>query len=376
MRWLVLLCTLLIMILPLPSGGSSWMSYRGGSAAVGQGLRRVVVSTVKLSSFIDQRGEVQADLAWTVGELKRQLASKFPGHPPASMQQLFKGVQMLEDDMLLEDVCEGMEGAGPLQLLMDIAPPIEASKFDPDTVVPAKPESQLEAYSSSMAALKQLTGALASTMKGERAFASVQGSGSMATAVQMKADYDSTLAFLHRTAKQVPPTEPVEVQHGPLHTLLRPLARELDIDWGNTTRVAFFLYVCAKFGANGRLQGIGTSMLIPFVFLYQTRRAKVLRKIVWNLLPMVPSLPHLLEALLTAPERLLMQFDEEAYVKELYGEQGPLYHPDYLAAVGSQRNEEGSDSEELQWEDEDRESEGQERHIPSEDIWDVSEDSS
>ncbi len=45
----------------------------------------------------------------TVRDLKTELQKVFPGHPPASLQRLFRGTQHLNDDVVLEDIIEHEE---------------------------------------------------------------------------------------------------------------------------------------------------------------------------------------------------------------------------------------------------------------------------
>lgn len=53
-----------------------------------------------------QRGEVSARSDWTVERLREELEQKFPGKIPASLQRLFKGTQLLQASMTLEEVSE------------------------------------------------------------------------------------------------------------------------------------------------------------------------------------------------------------------------------------------------------------------------------
>ncbi|CAM9611488.1 unnamed protein product, partial [Phaeothamnion confervicola] len=108
-----------------------------------------------------------------------------------------------------------------------------------------------------------------------------------------------------------------------LHEVLRPLAKQFDIEWDNTVRMAVFLIICGRFGAEGRFRELSTVMLVPAVFLYQTRWAKMAYKLLFNLVPLVPGLAELVVALLPAPQQALLLFDDEAYVRRLYGAGGP-----------------------------------------------------
>ncbi len=138
----------------------------------------------------------------TVMDLKRELQKVFPGHPPASLQRLFRGTQLLSDDVVLGEItieeeviatmlhwfasscvsiipsivsnhtslppcAKGCSRGGRLQLLLDAPPPVDADTFDPSTVVPSTREALLEAYFSNLMAMQQMQIALSKASAGD-----------------------------------------------------------------------------------------------------------------------------------------------------------------------------------------------------------------
>eukprot|EP00903_Cladosiphon_okamuranus_P017252 g15897.t1 len=319
---------------PPQSEATRVVGLRGGSTAAGEereadaGVVRsvkVLVATTKISSFVDARGEVAARSDWTVGRLKEELEEKFPGRIPASLQRLFKGTQLLHSEMTLEEASEGAEG--PLSLLLDNAPPIDASRFDPDTAVPSRRDGQVEALSACLAAQATLQQALMTVMRGD----SGQDDPELSRSLKMKADFENTQAFLQRTLAEVPDTG-IEKQEtfGLFHEALRPLAHRLDVNWVQSGQYALFTYICARFGTTGAIGRAVTLMLIPLIFLAQTRTARVGMKLARNLAAEIPVVTHLFMGLLQAPQQVIMSIDSEAYTRDLYGPGGPQYDPAFL----------------------------------------------
>ncbi|CAN0248643.1 unnamed protein product, partial [Hapterophycus canaliculatus] len=110
---------------------------------------------------------------------------------------------------------------GPLSLLLDNAPPIDASRFDPDTAVPSRRDGQVEAFSACLAAQSTLQEALLAEMRGDNG----QDDPELTRSVKMKADFENTQALLQRTLDEVPDTGLEEEEtFGIFHETLRPLA--------------------------------------------------------------------------------------------------------------------------------------------------------
>ncbi|CAN0092331.1 unnamed protein product [Ectocarpus sp. 6 AP-2014] len=327
---------------------SSVVGLRGGSTAAGEGLEegtagvvrsmQILVSTTKISSYIDARGEVAARSDWTVGKLKEELEKKFPGKIPASLQRLFKGTQLLPSSMTLEEASEGTEG--PLSLLLDNAPPIDASRFDPDTAVPFSKDGQVEAFSACLAAQSTLQETLLAVMRAENS----EDDAELSRSVKMKADFENTKALLQRTLDEVPDkTGDEQETFGILHEALRPLAHRhvpLDVNWMQTAQYTIFTYICAQFGATGTIRRLATLMLIPMMLLAQTRAARVGAKMVRNIVAEVPVLTQLFLGLLQAPTQVIISVDTEAYTRGLYGPGGPKYDREFLDEGGDEESEE------------------------------------
>jgi hypothetical protein len=343
-------------------GGRVW-KLRGGEAEERKVL--VSVTSIKISSYVDRRTDVSLPLSATVGELKRMIQQKCPGRPPAEMQRLFRGVDLLaDDDAAIGDIMDAPESK--LQLLLDMPPPVDPEAFDPATVVPSGREAQLEAYCSNLVAMQEMQAAIQRAMAGDQSpfrFAEDEEE-EMSCSVSMKAGYDRLLRHFRATEKSTsgpePPDPSIEVKAmGPLHELFRPLAKQLDIEWGNSVRMGFFLFLCARYGVGGSTRAFLSRLLVPLVFFYQTRWAKVLRKFAWNVVPVIPGLAETIEALLPAPEQLLIKFDEDAYIERLYGKGGPVFHPEFVAAFGDDAEDSASDedwtSSELEIEEEEEE---------------------
>ncbi|CAM9224603.1 unnamed protein product [Discosporangium mesarthrocarpum] len=172
----------------------------------------------------------------------------------------------------------------------------------------------------------------------------------LSVSLDMRADFDNIQAFLKKTSVDPPETStdasPEEV-HGPLHEVLRPLAKRLDVNWAQSVRVAVFIFVCARFGSQGALREVTTALLIPLVFVAQTRWARVMRKTIWGVIPLVPGLPQLIVGFLQAPEQVLLTLDEDQYVMNLYGPRGPRQDKVFLqeADVSSALDEKEQDED-------------------------------
>ncbi|CAM9171216.1 unnamed protein product [Scytosiphon promiscuus] len=335
-----------------PASAGWVVGLRGGSTVEGVGevsteeatgvVRsvKVLVSTTKISSFIDARGEIAAQSDWTVGRLKEELEKKFPGNIPASVQRLFKGTQLLPSSMTLEEASEGAEG--PLSLILDNAPPIDSSRFDPDTAVPSRRDGQVEAFSASIGGDDDGSfSRLKCIRRAQRA-----DDPELTRSVKMKADFENTQALLQRTLDEVPDTG-VEEQEtfGIFHETLRPLAHRLDVNWMQSLQQAVFIFVCAQFGASGAIRRGVTLMLIPMIFLAQTRTARVGAKLARNLVAEVPVLTQLILGLLQAPTQVIMSTDTEAYTRDLYGPGGPKYGKEFVTADGDGESGEGEGGE-------------------------------
>ncbi|CAM9328588.1 unnamed protein product [Ectocarpus sp. 8 AP-2014] len=240
--------------------------------------------------------------------------------------------------MTLEEASEGAEG--PLSLLLDNAPPIDASRFDPDTAVPFSKDGQVEAFSACLAAQSTLQETLLAVMRGENS----EDDAELSRSVKMKADFENTKALLQRTLDEVPDkTGDEQETFGILHEALRPLAHRhvpLDVNWMQTAQYTIFTYICAQFGATGTIRRLATLMLIPMMLLAQTRSARVGAKMVRNLVAEVPVLTQLFLGLLQAPTQVIISVDPEAYTRGLYGPGGPKYDKEFLDEGGDEESEE------------------------------------
>lgn len=298
----------------------------------------ITVGTPKLSGFTDRRQQLQVSKKMLVSELKEMLAKKFPGRPPASLQRLFCGTQLLQDDITLEEASTGIEGR--LQLLLDMPPAINIEDYDPSTVVPSTRDGQLDAYCANLAVYKQFQLGLSNALRGIDSSDAIFNAQRCAadefqSTLDMRQDMEATKEYIKSLFKEPArsdngdedfPTPPP----GLFHEQLRPLVKQFDVEWKNTLNLAFFLYLCAKFGVEGPLVSVARTCLVPLLFLFQLRAVKFIQKIGWNLIPVVPGLAETIVALLPAPEQMLLTFDEQAYVRNLYGPGGPQYHPEYV----------------------------------------------
>ncbi|KAG5177578.1 hypothetical protein JKP88DRAFT_270694 [Tribonema minus] len=297
----------------------------------------MVVTTLKLSGFVDQRCQLQLPGTATVRQLKDKLAQNFPGKPPVPVQRVFSGLTLLSDDMQLYEIAQSAPGR--VQLVLDMPPPIDPEAFDPATAVPSNRDSQLEAYCANMAALTQLQSGARRALAGDKSpFSSPLAPSDMTCALEMQSHMSAVQGFLQGSYAPkegdggvrdgelpLPPLPPA----GPLHEVLRPVAMQLDVDWKNSLMMAFFVALCAKFGAFSPTLRAMRLLGIALIFVAKLRPVKYGIKVAYNKLRDLPFITDIIVALLPAPDQVLLQFDEKAYVQKLYGDAGPKFRPEF-----------------------------------------------
>ncbi len=187
----------------------------------------------------------------------------------------------------------------------------------------------------------------------------------------MKDEVAALKDYLKKHEKEVPPPPPVEPDPNVIGAAVRELgipglesfvkavALQLNIDWGRTARYAFAAYLFGRYGAVPAWRPFLLA-LVPGVFLLQLRAFRYGAKVAWESMAVSPLVGGFSSALLSAPQQVLLTFDEPEYLAKLYGpkEMPPAIGPPVREGAGEGEGEEEGDEEydeEDDYEEEDEE---------------------
>lgn len=184
--------------------------------------------------------------------------------------------------------------------------------------------------------------------------------------------------YLKKHEREVPPPPPLqpdpnvvgaavrELGVPGLESLVKTLAVQLNIDWGRTARYAFAAFLFGKYGAVPAWRPFLLA-LVPGVFLLQLRAFRYGAKIAWETMAVSPLVGGFSSALLSAPQQVLLTFDERDYLARLYGsgDMPPAIGPSGVEGM----EEDGLDEDEEEQGDDDEEEgyeEGEEEDMEDE----------
>ena len=184
----------------------------------------------------------------------------------------------------------------------------------------------------------------------------------------MKDEVAALKDYLKRHEKEVPPPPPLEpdpnVVGGAvrelgvpgLEGLVKTVALQLNIDWGRTTRYAFAAYLFGKYGAVPAWRPFLLA-LVPGVFILQLRAFRYGAKVAWETMAVSPLVGGFSSALLSAPQQVLLTFDEKEYLAKLYGAKDlpPAIGPPVTAEDGEEEYDDEEEEDEEEEEDDDDE---------------------
>lgn len=190
----------------------------------------------------------------------------------------------------------------------------------------------------------------------------------------MKEEVAALKDYLKKHEREVPPPPPLqpdpnilgaavrELGVPGLESLVKTLAVQLNIDWGRTARYAFAAFLFGKYGAVPAWRPFLLA-LVPGVFLLQLRAFRYGAKVAWESMAVSPLVGGFSSALLSAPQQVLLTFDERDYLARLYGAEDmpPAIGPS--GVEGEEDDAEGlleEDDEEEAEEDEDEEEDEEE----------------
>jgi hypothetical protein len=171
----------------------------------------------------------------------------------------------------------------------------------------------------------------------------------------MKDEIAALKDFLKKHEREVPPPPPLEPDPNVvgaavrelgvpgLESLVKTVALQLNIDWGRTARYAFAAFLFGKYGAVPAWRPFLLA-LVPGVFLLQLRAFRYGAKVAWESMAVSPLVGGFSSALLSAPQQVLLTFDEKEYLARLYGAR------DMPPAIGPPAVEEEEEEEEEGWE--------------------------
>lgn len=186
----------------------------------------------------------------------------------------------------------------------------------------------------------------------------------------MKDEIAALKDYLKKHEREVPPPPPLQPDPNAvaaavrelgvpgLEALVKTLAVQLNIDWGRTARYAFAAYLFGKYGAVPAWRPFLLA-LVPGVFLLQLRAFRYGAKVAWESMAVSPLVGGFSSALLSAPQQVLLTFDEKEYLARLYGAKDM---PPAIGGVvrGEEGEGEGEEGEEDGYEEEGGEEEGDE----------------
>jgi len=284
----------------------------------------------------------------SIGEIKKEISRKFHGNPPITVQRIFSNLNLLNDSVLLNELPK--DSAGRVNLIIDMPPPTDPLTFDPSNVIPSTRESQVESFCACSAALIEFTNASKRAIFGSKSpFEDENNSSDMRCSIDMQKYMQKFTEYLHKNF--VPPKSkdglkdgenpvPALPPFGPLHEPLRSFAFQCDIDWKNTLMMTLFLGLCIKFGPFSKALNVRRITVAFLLFFAQLRPTKFAFKIVYNKIKELPILTDLVVALLPATDQVLLQLDERKYVRNLYGENGIDFHPQFVKFMEENEAEE------------------------------------
>mmetsp|Transcript_5395 Transcript_5395/g.15983 ORF Transcript_5395/g.15983 Transcript_5395/m.15983 type:complete len:381 (+) Transcript_5395:1082-2224(+) len=319
------------------------------------------VQTAVGSRFLDKKADLDVEDDATIADVKRLLEARFPGAPPASVQRLFFGSRLLRDDEAAASIAEDDEdededdagaAAAPqrVPVTLDVVPPVAAGRPRP----PDDDEDRVKAYAAEVVALE----AARSGFEAEFGDAAADAGAELRCAALARRVRRYEAALLETlepqlAARRKKVTSGV-VRSGKLDAadprqlffasktpaaLDERLALSLDLDYREAAKVAAGVFLAARVGVRDAGRRAFLLALLPVAFLAQTRPARFLAKVAWYALPRGPARANgFFDAFLNGPQQLILAFDEDAYVYELFR---PLVVDDELAAADDDGTERG-----------------------------------
>lgn len=332
------------------------------------------VATLTGSRYLDKR--VDVEIEGTVGDLKSLLAEKFPGNPPASLQRLFYGSQLLDDD-------ESLEVLDAHSLVLDMVPPSTTSSL---ARVPDDTTERVRAYVAETVALEH-TWQMLRRGKDESEEMLCERIGEELAEMER--------ALLEETLSESISAREARVSSGALLTGLDsvpPLAKwkerlaiVMNVHWKETGKVVLALMAAAKFGANDAFRKTLFVALVPAVLFAQTRQARFIAKIAWYALPNVPE-NSFFSAFFGAPQQVMLSLNPREYLKLLYlpaktswlypstSDRIPNAFKTQFFRIISPSTASASTASEEEDEEDDREKEEEEEDEDQEDVYDDDDD--
>jgi len=325
----------------------------------------------------------------TIADVKQILQKQMSGSPPVRLQRLFYAGRKLQDAELVGDVMrqdkeddeeeEGRIGGRPavaLPIVLDMPPPLPHLDYEGMLALKVRFESldfkQPLFYAANAVGLRYAIQALDEhLLRGrptegeedeEEDEEDEEEGGEEARTRRMKDEVIMLKEYLKQHEQEMPPPSPVkpnpylisavvrELGVPGLEEIVKSLAVQLNFDWGRTCRYAFAAYLFGKFGAQGPWKPLLLCM-VPGVFLLQLKPFRYGAKVAWEMMAVSPLVGGFSSALLSAPQQVLLTFDEQAYLERLYGEGGGVVPPPMgpppsmsdLRGAGGGRGEEEDD---------------------------------
>lgn len=272
----------------------------------------VRVATMAGNRYLDKRTDVEVDEHGSVGDLKSRIEDVFPGKPPAALQRLFFGSQLLADDSQPITEAVGDEG-GRLELLLDMVPPIATTGRVPDETV-----ERIRAFVAETVALEHTW----------RLLREGDPQQSEMRCEQLQAELAATEhALLDETLAQEIQQREALVAVGAMRTGLddatplaewkQRLAVLLNVNWRDTLKLVIALVAAAKFGVDDMFRRNLFLGFVPVVLFAQTRHARFLTKLIWYALPTIHE-KSFISAFFGAPHQILLSLKSSDYQNLLY----------------------------------------------------------
>jgi hypothetical protein len=275
----------------------------------------IIISTSVGSIYLDKKRRISVPANSTVGFLKEQLSSRFPGSPPRLLQRIFFGTQMLSDDTRVDNVTS----LSPVPLTLDMM--TGTSVYNRTMTV----TQALEAYAA--AAVQQAyTGQTLHKIFDEKFFmekdredkSDIEGDTTPQT-VRFREMFLALNASIYENfadeigqallAEREPEayasdTAAWRSTKGSISPVAAAFAKEFDLNWNGAKNFVYFtalLILFAKFGTNTSASSTFLITMIPFLWVTKLRQARLASKVLlYFLLPFV-SLTKFLTPLLPAP---------------------------------------------------------------------------
>ena len=297
--------------------GIDILAIRGGSSEIESSDStvmpkecNVVIQSTLGSSFLDKKKRLTIPSNSTILELKQQLAHKFPGSPPVSLQRLFYGFKYLKDD----DIVGNVSSVSPIPIMLDMIS--GTSVYNKSMSI----SQTLEAYASLIVHQTYLHDKLKEQFTSQDAAAVDE---SMQT-VLYREMFESINQTLHETYREDIALA-LELEKDPealssdtiawravnspdRNPLTEALAKEFDLNFRGIKHYLYYsvlLVVFAYFGTNTSVSSKFLLLMVPFLWVSKVRQLRIAFKLVsYVLLPFMPSMGFIMP-LLPAPLQVI-----------------------------------------------------------------------